>query len=58
MSQLEKRLSKIEAATHDARFPAPPPVRIIQDGALTPDQAREIAEANASGALVILRNLV
>lgn len=53
---LKARLSHLEAKRR--RHSTLPAVRIIQDGALTDEQAGVLAEAKLTGRLVIIRQIV
>ena len=56
MSLLRTRLQRLEE--HAAPAPHTGAIRIIQNGELTPEQKRQIADAKAQGKMVILRVFV
>lgn len=56
MTQLRTRVQRLEA--NAAPMPHTGCIRIIQDGDLTSEQKRQIAEAEEQGKMVIVRVLV
>lgn len=56
MTQLRQRVQRLEATATPTQHTGC--VRIIQNGELTPDQERQIAEAEAQGKMVIVRQIV